>query len=121
MKIVFDEIEWITKDNKKMIKKLGLNTKKNFPNGFYIYNSSNNNKTYKISKNTIFKYIDENNNFAIKNVTFDEFILYYYEYIKKFIKPYLDNNKTDFTSNLMPCWIEIKDNIVIRIEQQYVP
>ncbi len=38
--LAFDEIEWVTQENKKRIQELGLNADLDFPNGYYIYNES---------------------------------------------------------------------------------
>ena len=39
-KLTFDEIEWVKQTDTKRINELGLNAEIDFPNGYYIYNES---------------------------------------------------------------------------------
>ncbi len=121
MQFDFDEIEWIRKNDIKRVEDLKLNKDTDFPNGFYIYNSSIDNTTYKLSKDATFEFLDENDNFSIKNSTYDEFIAHHNQFFNEFIKPLLEDENIKDINYFTPYWIEIKKDIVISIKQQYVP
>ncbi|HBB29909.1 MAG TPA: hypothetical protein DC000_11835 [Clostridiales bacterium] len=121
MQFDFDEIEWVRKNDIKRVEDLKLNKDTDFPNGFYIYNLTIDNITYKLSKDAIFEFLDENENFSIKNSTYDEFIAHHNQFFNEFIKPLLEDENIKDINFFTPYWIEIKNDIVISIKQQYVP
>lgn len=121
MQFDFDEIEWVRKNDIKRVEDLKLNNDTDFPNGFYIYNFSIDNVTYKLSKDATFEFLDENKNFSIKKSTYDEFIAHHNRFFNKFIKPLLEDENIKDINFFTPYWIEIKNDIVISIKQQYCP
>lgn len=49
--LTFDEIEWVMQEDTKRIDELGLDANSDFPNGFYIYNKSDQTNSLKIAEN----------------------------------------------------------------------
>ncbi|OPX83556.1 MAG: hypothetical protein A4E53_04573 [Pelotomaculum sp. PtaB.Bin104] len=47
--LTFDEIEWILQSDTKRINELGLDANLDFPNGYYIYNESEREKSLKVT------------------------------------------------------------------------
>jgi hypothetical protein len=49
--LTFDEIEWVLQEDAKRVQELGLDADQDFPNGFYIYNESEEEKSLKVANN----------------------------------------------------------------------
>ncbi len=47
--LTFDEIEWVIQEDAKRVGELGLDANLDFPNGFYIYNESDQTNTLEVS------------------------------------------------------------------------
>ena len=110
----FDEIEWITPEDTEKVEELGLDPQYDFPNGFYINNSATDKESYTISDKCTFEFIDWKDDFKAKSVTFEEFTNQHNEFYAVFYEPLGEASST-------PYWIEIEDNKVVSIQQQYTP
>ncbi len=110
----FDEIEWITLEDKEKIKELNLDENFDFPNDFYINNSSKEKSLLTLSKKAVFEFLDWKDDFKAKSVNLEEFSNQHTEFFETYLKP----NETDI---LTPYWIEIENDNVISIKQQYIP
>lgn len=111
--IYFDEVEWITHENKERIKELGLSSQRDMPNGYYIYNPAGDIVAYEVDVKTVYNFIDWHTDFVnegddrnYSTTSYEEFIRYLDSYTNKAIK--------------VPFWLEIKEESVISITEQFV-
>lgn len=111
--LCFDEVEWITNENKDRIKELELTQQGDMPNGYYIYNPTSDTVTFNLSETTVYNFIDwgndfvgedEDRNYSTENQ--DEFIRYLNTYSDKAIR--------------VPFWIEVEEDYVITITEQFI-
>lgn len=111
--LYFDEVEWITLENKSRIEELELIPREDMPNGYYIYNPSSEIVSFEVNEKTIYNFIDWGNDFVSEG----EDRNYSTTDLEEFIK-YL-NTYTDKAAKV-PFWIETKDGYVISITEEFV-
>lgn len=100
--LTFDEIEWVLHEDAKRVQELGLDADQDFPNGYYIYNESEQESTSKVADN-VKVYIVNRNDLA---------------------NPLLTNVK-GLTKRMAeyeaPYHLTIKDGVIVEILEQYRP
>lgn len=107
-----DDFEFIIEKDEERIKELNL-SEMDMPNGYYIYDISDNILKFKITDETEFTFFDSGNIFVSETddkkyttVNKDEF--------KEFL--YLGGDKPRKT----PFWVEVKNGKVISIKEEFV-
>jgi hypothetical protein len=106
--VTFDPIEWVTDDNVTRKKELGLNDKDGLPDGYYIYNPSEQTESLKLSKNCKIYIIFWNNaGVAEEDKSIDE--------------DGLDKRLKEAGALGYPYHLTVKDGQIIKMQEQYVP
>ena len=105
--ITFDPIEWVTSQDTKRMKELGL-TKEDMPNGFHIYNPSEQTQSLKLGKNVEFQvlYPDGDYNAEGARLAGEEQFQLYLSQSQGTVAPYR---------------LTVQNGEVLKIEEQYVP
>ncbi|MFZ7104544.1 MAG: hypothetical protein ACOWWO_18070 [Peptococcaceae bacterium] len=111
--LFFDEVEWITAENKDRIKELGLSQQSDMPNGYYIYNPSSDTAPFEVNEKTVYNFIDWGNDFVGENEDRDYSTTKQEEFIK-YLNTYSDK------AAKVPFWIETKNGYVISVTEQFV-
>jgi len=109
-KFTFDEVEWLTLENKERLEQLKINPDINMPNGYYLYNPEKEETTLKVNSNTMYNVINWNYKFGgetryltnrIKE--FDEYLDAYSRISPLFIVEYSnDGNIKSITEKYVP-------------------
>lgn len=105
----FDEVEWVTDEDKERIKELDLNPENDMPNGYYIHNAD-------ISQ--ILCMVNDKTDYIIINWGGDADINEMYKHVK--IKEFNEYLKT-YSNRTPPFRIVIQNGYVKSITEQYVP
>ena len=106
--VTFDPIEWVTDDNVTRKKELGLNDKEGLPDGYYIYNPSEQTEILTLSKNCKIYIIFWNN----VGVAEEERLIN---------KDGLDKRLKEDGALGYPYHLTVKDGQIIKMQEQYVP
>jgi hypothetical protein len=101
----FDEVEWVSLQNTKRIKELHLNTERDMPDGFYIYNYNKRLVNYKVNDKTVYQLLNREDLSKFVNVK-----------IKEFSK-YLKADKF----NGIPYIITVQKGNLLVVKEHYVP
>lgn len=99
---VVDKIMIIYESDTEDIKKLGLDSQLDFPNGFYLYNETDEKEEVKISDDAEFIYLDWENDLKEVKTDFDDFI------------------ENHYSTAPIPYYIEMKDGYVISVIEKYI-
>lgn len=111
--LALDEFEFITFEDKERMKELNL-TDEYMPNGYYIYNESEELSYFEINNETEFTFFDLGNLFVKEG---DD-------------KKYTTTDKEEFRQFLYgsddvprrtPFWIKVRGNTVLSVTEQFVP
>lgn len=111
-KLELDDFEWITLEDKEKIKALNL-SEKDMPNGYYIHNVSAETLKFDMADEVNYVFYDLGNLYVSKNQD----------------KKYMTSSKEEFKDFLYggsdmprktPFWVEVKDNKVISIKEEFV-
>lgn len=110
--LYLDEFEWITSEDKERVKELGL-SQQDMPNGYYIYNETEELVPFEINEKTVYNFFDVGNLFVLEDED----------------KKYSTTNKEEFIEFLyrdgdkpikLPFWVEVKDRFVKSITEEFV-
>ncbi len=105
--VTYDPIEWVTAQDTKRMKELGLK-KEDMPNGFHIYNPSKETENLKLSPNAAFDIVYwnnemvENGHMAVSR--------------EKFAQRLNQEHASEF-----PFHLTVKDDVITKVQEQYVP
>lgn len=100
--LVIDEVEWLEESDTDRIKELGLDVEKDLPTGFVIYNETNEESSMKLAEDAEFFLVNQENPSEPKAVDEKEFI------------SYLLGVKGPYN-------ITVEDDVVVKIEEKYMP
>ncbi|MEK4064643.1 MULTISPECIES: M56 family metallopeptidase [unclassified Paenibacillus] len=100
----FDNVEWLTLEDSARFKDLNI-TEENLPGGFYILNKYTITDLMKVTAETKYSILDQENWGSYKDVTKQEFI--------EFLNQYSDNSPL--------CKVTYKDDFVTGISEVYLP
>ncbi len=100
--LTFDEIEWILQTDTKRVKELGLDAELDFPDGYYIYNESEEKNSLKVADDV--------------NI----FILNWSDLAKPSLTD-LNGLKKRMMEYQFPFQLTIKDGVIAQISQAYTP
>jgi hypothetical protein len=100
--LTFDEIEWVLQQDASRVKELGLDADQDFPNGFYIYNESEQESTLKVADNV------------------KVYIVNWYDLANPSLTDINGLNKR-MAEYEAPYHLTIKDGVIVEILEQYRP
>ena len=100
--LTFDEIEWVMQTDTERVSDLGLDVDLDFPNGFYIYNENDQTNSLKTAEN-VKVYLVNWNDLANHTVTDVNG---------------LTGRMAEYQA---PYYLTIKDGVIVKILEQYVP
>lgn len=100
--LVLDEVEWIEESDKDRIKELGLDVEKDLPTGFVMYNETNEESTMKVAEDAEFLLVNQENPSEPRVVDEKEFITY-------------------LLGVKGPYYVTVEDNVVVKVEEKYMP
>ncbi|QUG42902.1 hypothetical protein KD050_06550 [Psychrobacillus sp. INOP01] len=100
--LTLDEVEWIEESDTDRIKELGLDVEKDLPTGFVIYNETNEESSIKLAEDAEFLLVNQENPSEPRAVDEKEFISY-------------------LLAVKGPYYVTVKDEVVVKIEEKYVP
>lgn len=100
--LTIDEVEWIEESDTDRIKELGLDVEKDLPTGFVIYNETNEESSIKLSEEAELFLVNQENPSKPRSVDEKEFISY-------------------LLSVRGPYYITVEDNVVVKVEEKYLP
>lgn len=107
-----DEFEFLTQENPDRLEELGISVN-DMPNGYYIYNESEEITSLTIDQNTEFTFFDTGNLF----VSEEDDKRYTTKDIEKF-RTFLYGD--DDIPAIMPFWVKVQGDKVISVEEQFV-
>lgn len=109
-----DEVEIVWSDNTERIKELGLEEQKDYPSGYAIINSEQEDCSYELSDNVSYTFVDIDQLF----VTEEEQSKPYTTTVKEeFLKHIGERNSLPLTEQQIPVYIEVQDGKVISITE----
>ncbi len=100
--LIYDEIEWVCHTNTSRVLELGLDINQDFPNGFYIYNESEDFISIKVSPQV-------------------KVFLVNWEDLEKPLLTDMEGFLKRTEEYEAPYRLSIKDGIIIEIVEQYIP
>jgi hypothetical protein len=103
--LTFDEIEWVIQEDTKRVKALGLDADLDFPNGYYIYNESDQQTSLKVAED-VKVYLVNWHDLANPSLTD-------VNGLAERIAEYSDRDPL--------CHLTLKDDVIIEILEQYRP
>ncbi len=109
--LTLDEIAWITPEETDRLQELNLDADTDFPNGFYIYNETDELVEASFSDMAQCVYLDYENNFEPIETDISDFLQHYEEQFK--------TNAEIATAT--PYHIAIEDGEIFYISEQYIP
>jgi hypothetical protein len=110
--LTLDEFEFIKQDDKERMEELGL-TESDMPNGYYIYNESDETQSFTLDEQTEFTFFDTGNLFVSEEED-KKYTTTNIEEFKQFL--YGDSN----TPIQTPFWVDVQDGKVISVEEEFV-
>ncbi|WOO37809.1 hypothetical protein R2R35_04735 [Anaerocolumna sp. AGMB13020] len=111
--LALDEFEFITFEDKERMKELNL-TDEYMPNGYYIYNESEELTYFKLNNKTEFTFFDLGNLF-VKEVEDKKYTTSDKEEFRQFL--YGNND----VARVTPFWVKVRGNTVLSVTEQFVP
>ena len=100
--LVLDEVEWIEETNTDRIEELGLDVEKDLPTGFMIYNETEEEVSVNLAEDAEFFLVNQENPSEPRAVDAKEFISY-------------------LLAVKGPYYVKVKDDVVVKIEEKYMP
>ncbi|WP_277586283.1 hypothetical protein [Psychrobacillus antarcticus] len=100
--LVLDEVEWIEESDTDRIKELGLDVEKDLPTGFVIYNETKEETSMKLAEDAEFLIINQEDPSKPREVDEKEFITY-------------------LLGVKGPYYVTVKDDVVVKVEEKYMP
>lgn len=98
--IIVDEFEWINMDDHERIMELGLDSRYDFPNGYYIYNEEEKTEKYIIPTDTCFYILDSTTRLQFADK--DKFAKRLQKYIGLFRIILIDDNIIEVSEIYVP-------------------
>lgn len=105
--LVVDPIEWIAKGDTERIRELKLSSAEDFPNGYYIYNPSQQTETMKLSRNADLFVLKWNS----VGVAVDS----------QRVGPEQFAQRLKQDDSFYPYWLAVNDGEISVLQEQYVP
>lgn len=109
--LTLDEIAWITPEETDRLQELNLDADTDFPNGFYIYNETEELIEASFSDMAQCVYLDNANNFEAVETDVDDFLQHYEEQC----------NENAAIATATPYHVAIADGEIYHISEQYIP
>lgn len=113
-RVTFDPVEWITLEDGDRIEALGIEDVE-MPNGYYIHNPVTEALEYEVSEAAEYRFINWGNAFGGGEQ--DSF--HYSTTDRQQFSDYLDTYSDRAVT--VPFWITVREGVVQKIEEQYVP